>query len=99
MALVGGSDAESGEVVLVIQRVADARLDCGAFVMAQARAKARGAFFEPASDAVQAVHQLDSSFASEVGEVLDKPFSPLFRGHLDGAVRSLEGVGAARSGP
>lgn len=38
VALVGGCDAQSGEVVLVIQRGADAKLDCGAFVMAQARA-------------------------------------------------------------
>ncbi|CAN5914693.1 DHHA1 domain-containing protein [soil metagenome] len=38
VALVGGADEGSGEVVLVVQRGADARLDCGAFVMAQARA-------------------------------------------------------------
>jgi len=36
-AIVGGEDAASGEVVLVVQRGADARLDCGAFVMAEAR--------------------------------------------------------------
>ena len=38
IALVSGADADSGEVVLVVQRGADATLDCGAFVMAQARA-------------------------------------------------------------
>ena len=39
VALVAGSDEGSGEVVLVVQRGAEAKLDCGAFVMAQARAR------------------------------------------------------------
>lgn len=38
VALVAGRDEGSGEVVLVVQRGAAAKLDCGAFVMAQARA-------------------------------------------------------------
>ncbi len=37
VALVAGSDEGSGEVVLVVQRGAEGKLDCGAFVMAQAR--------------------------------------------------------------
>ncbi len=37
VALLEGSDDASGEVVLVVQRGAEAKLDCGAFVMAQAR--------------------------------------------------------------
>jgi alanyl-tRNA synthetase len=39
IALVSGSDEASGEVILVVQRGPEARLDCGAFVMAQARAR------------------------------------------------------------
>jgi alanyl-tRNA synthetase len=39
VALVAGQDADSGEVVLVVQRGVDAKLDCGAFVMAEARAR------------------------------------------------------------
>lgn len=39
VALVSGHDEGSGEVVLVVQRGAGARLDCGAFVMAQAKAR------------------------------------------------------------
>lgn len=38
VALVAGQDEGSGELVVVVQRGADARLDCGAFVMTQARA-------------------------------------------------------------
>ncbi len=37
VALVAGQDEGSGEVVLVVQRGAATTLDCGAFVMAQAR--------------------------------------------------------------
>lgn len=36
--LVGGADEGTGEVVLVVARGKDVRLDCGAFVQAQARA-------------------------------------------------------------
>ncbi|MEA2753390.1 MAG: alanyl-tRNA synthetase [Myxococcales bacterium] len=42
VALVSGgasADESSGEVVLVVQRGADAKLDCGAFVQAQAKAR------------------------------------------------------------
>jgi len=38
VALCAGADAGSGEVVLVVQRGSKTTLDCGAFVMAQARA-------------------------------------------------------------
>jgi alanyl-tRNA synthetase len=38
-ALVGGHDEGSGEVLLVVQRGEGARLDCGAFVQTQARAR------------------------------------------------------------
>jgi alanyl-tRNA synthetase len=38
VALVGGQDEGSGEVVVVVQRGAGAALDCGAFVTAQAKA-------------------------------------------------------------
>ncbi|MBS2016161.1 MAG: alanyl-tRNA editing protein [Deltaproteobacteria bacterium] len=38
-ALVGGADEGTGEVVLVVARGKDAKLDCGAFVQAQARAR------------------------------------------------------------
>ena len=38
VALVGGQEAGSGEVILVVQRGTEVRIDCGAFVMAQARA-------------------------------------------------------------
>ena len=38
VALVAGQDEGSGEVVLVVQRGKEAKLDCGAFVMAQAKA-------------------------------------------------------------
>jgi alanyl-tRNA synthetase len=37
--LVAGQDEGSGETVLVVQRGADAKLDCGAFVQAQAKAR------------------------------------------------------------
>ena len=39
VALIGGQDEGSGEVVVVAQRGADAKLDCGAFVTAQAKAR------------------------------------------------------------
>lgn len=39
VALVAGKDEGSGEVIVVVQRGAEARLDCGAFVMTQARAR------------------------------------------------------------
>jgi len=39
VALVGGQDEGSGEVIVVAQRGAGAKLDCGAFVTAQARAR------------------------------------------------------------
>lgn len=39
VALVCGRDEGSGEVVLVVQRGAEAKLDCGAFVSAQAKAR------------------------------------------------------------
>jgi alanyl-tRNA synthetase len=39
VALVAGRDEGSGEVVLVVQRGSDAKLDCGAFVQAQAKAR------------------------------------------------------------
>ena len=39
VALCGGTDNGNGEVVLVVQRGAKAALDCGAFLMAQARAR------------------------------------------------------------
>lgn len=38
IALVGGADEGSGELVLVVQRGAGAAFDCGAFVLAQAKA-------------------------------------------------------------
>lgn len=38
-ALVGGQDDGTGEVVLVVARGKDAKLDCGAFVQAQSRAR------------------------------------------------------------
>lgn len=38
-ALVGGVDEGTGEVVLVVARGKDAKLDCGAFVQAEARAR------------------------------------------------------------
>jgi len=38
-ALVGGIDEGTGEVVLVVARGKDAKLDCGAFVQAEARAR------------------------------------------------------------
>lgn len=38
VAVVGGEDPSSGEVILVVQRGAAAPIDCGAFVTAQARA-------------------------------------------------------------
>jgi alanyl-tRNA synthetase len=37
--LVAGQDEGSGEVVLVVQRGADAKFDCGPFVTAQAKAR------------------------------------------------------------
>jgi alanyl-tRNA synthetase len=39
IALVSGADEGSGEVILVVQRGAEAKLDCGAFVSAQAKAR------------------------------------------------------------
>jgi alanyl-tRNA synthetase len=39
VALCAASAPEGGEVILVVQRGKDARLDCGEFVMAQARAR------------------------------------------------------------
>jgi alanyl-tRNA synthetase len=39
VALVAGADEGSGEVILVVQRGIEARLDCGALVLAQARAQ------------------------------------------------------------
>lgn len=39
VAVVGGEDPASGEVIVVVQRGAAALLDCGAFVTAQARAR------------------------------------------------------------
>ena len=38
VALVAGRDEASGEMMLVVQRGADAKLDCGAFVSAQSKA-------------------------------------------------------------
>jgi alanyl-tRNA synthetase len=38
IALVAGRDEASGEMILVVQRGAEAKLDCGAFVTAQAKA-------------------------------------------------------------
>jgi alanyl-tRNA synthetase len=37
VALVSGQDEGSGEVILVVQRGSDAKLDCGAFMMARAK--------------------------------------------------------------
>lgn len=39
VAIAAAPDPEAGDVVLVVQRGAAAKLDCGAFVQAQARAR------------------------------------------------------------
>jgi alanyl-tRNA synthetase len=39
IAVVSGTDEASGEMIIVVQRGAEAKLDCGAFVMGQARAR------------------------------------------------------------
>lgn len=39
VALCGGPDAASGELVVIVQRGGEGRLDCGAFVLGQARAR------------------------------------------------------------
>ncbi len=40
IALVGGTDPSTGDVAVVIQRGATGKLDCGAFIQAQAKARA-----------------------------------------------------------
>jgi alanyl-tRNA synthetase len=39
VAITGAVDPATGEVIVVVQRGASAKLDCGAFVQAQARAR------------------------------------------------------------
>ena len=40
IALAGGTDPSTGDVAVVIQRGAPGKLDCGAFIQAQAKARA-----------------------------------------------------------